>query len=126
MFDRELDYYGIVSSDGVSAQKSLPEVMKMFVHGRIKHDMFFLALECHIQFSKHQLNNPTETLSSTNVIISKDHKLYDKGYLGNKEREWFDTFLERYFELKVPIIKANVYRDGHYFPVEVKQNETAK
>ena len=103
MFERELDYYGIVLSDAVSAQKSLPEVMKMFVHGRIKHDMFFLALEYHNQFSNHQLNNPTETLVSTNVIINKDHKLYDKGYLGSTEREWFDTYLERYFGLKVPV-----------------------
>ena len=122
MFDRELDYYGITSAEGITDQESLAKTMDSFIlpfdQAKTKHNMFFLAVECYYQFGQGRLNYPNG--DSVGVTIGKDHKLYNRAYVEGEERKLFDEYLERYFGLMVSS-GTPPRRDGYTFNVCTKK-----
>ena len=115
MFDRELDYYGIVSAEGITTQESLAKTIESFSEAKGKHDMFFFALECYYQFGQKRLNDPN-LFSSVPVVIGRQHKVYNLRPLNNGEGNLCNGYLERYFGLMVPN-PGTPRRDGNYFSV---------
>ena len=98
VFDRELDYYGITDGGmGTITQDSFAKTMQSLAQATIKHDVFFLALECSSQFCPNYSGS-----SSVHVRISEEHKLFKKGYyLSSEENKLFGEYLGGCFGLKV-------------------------
>ncbi|KAL7531970.1 hypothetical protein ACHAXR_004344 [Thalassiosira sp. AJA248-18] len=118
MFDRELDYYGIASAQGIEDQESVGKTAKSliatFVDAQMKRDMFLLALECNHQFLNYKCRYPSAV--SANVVIPQGHNTRSTRDVANEERKLFDQYLERYFALMVAADKS-VYRNGVAFAV---------
>lgn len=111
MFERELDFYGINSTEGITDRESLFKIMDSLVAPvveadkklkavKMERDMFLLALECNNQFCQSRPNAPGA--GSASVTINKGHNLYKEwGYVQGDDRRVFDECLERYFGLEV-------------------------
>ena len=61
MFDCELDYYGIMSFEGIMDQDSLPPIMaeaKWNFHvAKVEHNLVFLAHGCHYKLYQKMIDN---------------------------------------------------------------------
>jgi hypothetical protein len=99
MFNRELDYYGILSDeDRISDKGSLARTLKdRLLKAKREHDMYLLAVECHNQVCQ------SVSLLAVNVSvrIPKGHKLYNEKDIDAEERRLFEKYLEKYFGLKI-------------------------
>lgn len=109
MFERELDYYGIISSeDTINDQGGgLADIMGSFAQPVIKakknlaeaetqRNMFSLAHDCYNQFCKMRLVDPNA--NKVMVQVNKD--------IDSRDRNIFDEFLEIYFGLAVRMTEA--------------------
>ena len=121
MFDRELDYYGIMSAEGITGQKSLPQIMaevkRKFNVAKMDHDLFFLAHECHYKFYQNMLDDKNHKDPTTYIYsmrFDRHHMFYESvskvhgGGKDRKDRKLFDTYLERHFSLMVSNIQSQV------------------
>ncbi|KAL9181596.1 hypothetical protein ACHAXT_010401 [Thalassiosira profunda] len=120
MFDRELDYYGIPSTEGITNQESLTEAIGSFAHMKSKHDMFHLALECYYQFGQALIDNPRA--KSVSVSIEKDHKLYTGRWVDDEEKKMFDGYLGGYFGLARTVPGSTIGRGGQKWSVRRKED----
>ena len=137
MFDRELDYYGIASTEGVTDKKSIVKIFDsfsmefmhasmVFSQAQTKHGMFHLAHECHYQVIQTKFKHSIG--KGAGVRIAERHKLftgklYVKQELSEEESQLFVTYLEMYFGLMVvgDRIEGNPSGDGYLFDVTVKE-----
>ncbi|KAL7542894.1 hypothetical protein ACHAXR_012195 [Thalassiosira sp. AJA248-18] len=130
MFDRELDYYGITSMQGIEDQVSVGKIVKALnakvvkaqkelTEAQMKQDMFLLALECNHQFWARKYHHPS-IKSVDNVYIPTSHYLHNTRDVtndpSNEERKLFDQYLEQHFGLMVAADKK-VYRNSKGFTV---------
>lgn len=122
MFDRELDYYGITNGGtGTITEVSFAATMHSLVRAKVKHDMFFLALECSSQFGQ----NYSGALPSVNVVIDGNHKLFKRGsYLNSEEQKLFEEYLGKHFGLKIVGSGHKPNRCGISFSVGPKDDVT--
>lgn len=99
MFERELDYYGITSNEGMitdqgSLMKTMTSVKAQYHEAKMNHDMFFLAQECYHQYGKAKMEQARMRKASVmTVMIDEKHDLYNRTYVGGRERELFDEYL---------------------------------
>lgn len=122
MFDRELDYYGIIPVRGtINNGEPLFKVMDSFVlslaDAERKHDAFMLAHACYREFIQKRLEHPGADAIS---IFIGGSKARNQNIASTKEgRKLFDFYLEKYFGLFVPADETVKIRDR--FPVHVKK-----
>lgn len=94
-----------------------------YIQAKAKHDMYFLAFECYYQYGQAMLANPRTICASTslgaNVVIGKDHKLYNGQWVGGEDRKLLNEYLVRYFGLTVRDQEA-VGRNGSWFVIKPK------
>lgn len=122
MFDRELDYYGITSTTGITDQGSLVKTVASFTgpyrQAKSKHDVFSLALEGHYQYSRCQFEHGSADSVTVNIDAGKDRRLYDiVQNMSSEEWKLLDEYLERYFGLKFRPHSAT--KDGYLFYVSL-------
>ena len=135
MFDRELDYYGIMSAEGITGRKSLPQFMaeakRKLCVAKKDHDLVFLAHESHCKFYQNMLDDDKmqkdPTTDSVSIRIDRGHMFYEsfsKVHAGGNDRVLFDTYLEKYFGLMLMDGKKRIkkYDDGQFvFGVQMKK-----
>ena len=90
MFDRELDYYGIMLAEGITDQESIPKIIASFTdtfekaqrkfnRAKMSHALFFLAHECHNKLYQTNFNNQMQNKPTTDRVcmeIKYDHMFY--------------------------------------------------
>ncbi|KAL3764476.1 hypothetical protein ACHAW5_000140 [Stephanodiscus triporus] len=103
MFDRELDYYGISSTQGIAEQESLAKTCQSFTdlfdRTKNKHHAFFLALEFHYQFSRYKVESKSELYR---IRVNEGDRLYDFTMECRKNKYLvLDDYLMKYFGLSI-------------------------
>lgn len=109
MFDRELDFYGISSTQGIAEQESLAKTCQSFTElfdrSRNKHHAFFLALEFHYQFNRYKVESTSELYQ---IRVNEGDWRYNFTMECRKNKYLvLDDYLMKYFGLSIHETKEN-------------------
>ena len=133
MFDRELDYYGITSFEGITGPppsllafaQPVAQAKKSLAEAQRKFDLVSLAYRCQERLCEAMTDGKTDPKEYVKVeICSNDDKFFKtmiKVHAGGEDKKLFDAYLEMLsLTVHAKIAKSNDYR-GTYYAFSVKK-----